>query len=132
MPEFNNEELYTIPEEYNECIDENFVRQMLLVILLYLTTQGISDNLAEWLAYSEGTAGYFEAFKHACLIENRPDMLVYYESLKITDSDSFDDQLTQKVLTYWNTLSAAQKKRIVYEEICRENRILSERAGFDS
>lgn len=126
-----SEDIYKIPEEYLAYLDTDFIRQMLLVVLTYLSANGGSNNIEEWLAYSEGTVGYTEAFKHACLIENHPDLYIYYDGLKVQDSDSFDAELSERIIQYWNTLASGRKKRLIFEEICRENKILEERANLD-
>lgn len=118
---------YEIPVRYKRCIDENFIRQMLFGVFLFLPNGADFDSIKEWLDYSEGTAGYMEAFKHACIVENHIGLYEYYNSLEWYDSDLFDEQLSDMLIAYLERLSAGKRKRLLYEELCRENQILLDR-----
>jgi hypothetical protein len=81
---------FNIPEDIKELMDVEFQRcfldEMHMVFGWAIDTFGCDD-----LFNMEGTAGWNKAFKYTCQKTNHPDVLKYYNSLNIDDSDNFDD-----------------------------------------
>ena len=63
---------------------------------------GFSLNDFNWesIGYCEGTGGWYESFAATCRILNKGELLLYYNNLSWYDSDLFDAELSELLVTY--------------------------------
>lgn len=58
------------------------------------------ETYSSWWIYMEGTGGFYESFKFVCEQHNLLDVLNYYHHLPWYDSDLFDSELGDLLISY--------------------------------
>lgn len=89
---------YKIPENYLKIMDTKFCTAFIKELHVIF---GISLEDFNWdsVGYCEGTAGWYVAFTNTCRKLQLDELFLYYRSLPWYDSDNFDAQLSEKLVT---------------------------------
>lgn len=102
---------YSMPAEIKLLITHGFCVQFLKELHMIW---GISlhDFSYTSLGYCEGTSGWNEAFVTTCRKLNKPEIYQYYASLPWYDSDLFDAELTEMLVTQKLIMPTLEKDEI--------------------
>jgi hypothetical protein len=98
MPIENGYVVYSIPDNIKQMIDKNLLSAMRNE-LYWVSNLSLSDYAYESAATNSGTAGWNVALALACLKTNKREVYEYYRTLPWYDSDTFDGQFEQMLIT---------------------------------
>ena len=111
---------YTIPKEWKEKMDENFIKQMMyelhVISGLNLDTPYLEDSIIT----DSGTAGWVTAFGNTCIKTNNHDLYEYYRTLPWYKSDLFDGEVEQLFIDY-KFIIDGDMGDIIVEKTCFEH-----------
>lgn len=90
---FENEEVYTIPEEIKAKFTDEFCKSMRRALFRIHGYYGLDTPAESGPIQNTSTGGYVVAFFTACVETDNEDLFVYWHNLPWYDSDIFDDML---------------------------------------
>jgi len=97
MPITENGYEYSIPQEWKDIIDLNFLKQFReeLFKLKYISLGSFYQDTTN---YYGGTSGWDVALKLTCINTNKVNLYKYYRTLPWYDSDLFDYDLSEMLM----------------------------------
>ena len=113
---------YSMPHNIKKLMDYEFCETFMKELH---NVWGFSLNDFNWesIGYSEGTGGWYESFAATCRILNKGELLLYYNNLSWYDSDLFDAELSELLVTYKLILPTIETDEIARQLDIDENKI---------
>ena len=106
---------YDITEDIMNLISDEFLKEFRKQLFRIHEHYSLKTTEDDGLLYSTGTSGWYASLGRACIETKNKELLKYYKTLPWYDSDLFDSQLADMIVS--NKLMLAGSKEIISEKL---------------
>jgi hypothetical protein len=113
---------YTIPEDIKKLITYDFLKEFRNQLIRIHEYWSIETFAEEGIPTNTSTGGWYAALGKACIVTNSKELFKYWKTLPWYDSDIFDGELAEMLITNHLILDDLEKVfkeqlRLDYEDI---------------